>query len=89
MNEIQQLKKEIEELKAWKKSLESSHSIPLEIDQAFRDRLSGLGSDLSVTGTGTPGSTSAYGAFPVTVPANPSGTLKVVFNATTYELLYK
>jgi len=32
------MKKELEELKQFKKSLESSHSIPLPIDQAFRGR---------------------------------------------------
>jgi len=37
-NEIENLKREIEELKTWKKSLEASHSIPLNIDQSFRER---------------------------------------------------
>jgi len=31
-------KKELEELKAWKQSLESSNSIPLDIQQSFTDR---------------------------------------------------
>lgn len=39
MNELQLLKQEVEALKAWKRSLESSHSIPLNIDQSFRARL--------------------------------------------------
>lgn len=39
MNELEQLKKEIAELKAWKRSLEMSHTIPLNIDRAFYDRL--------------------------------------------------
>lgn len=38
MEDLEQIKKELEELKAWKKSLEFSHSIPLNIDQAFRER---------------------------------------------------
>lgn len=41
MNEIDQIKKELAELKAWKRSLEASHSIPLNIDQAFRKRFIG------------------------------------------------
>jgi len=38
MNDYEQLKRELEELQRWKKSLESSSSIPLNIDQAFRAR---------------------------------------------------
>jgi hypothetical protein len=38
MNELEQLKKEIADLKAWKASLERSSTIPLSIDQAFRAR---------------------------------------------------
>ena len=38
MNELENLKQEIEELKRWKASLEASFSIPLNIDQAFRKR---------------------------------------------------
>lgn len=88
MNELQQLKKEIEELKAWKASLENAATIPLEIDQAFRERfLSGVG--LQATGTGSPSSTLSYNSFNVIVPANPSGTLKVEYGGTIYELLYK
>ena len=34
----QELQKQIDELKAWKQSLEKSYSIPLNIDQAFKDR---------------------------------------------------
>ena len=39
MNELDVLKKEIADLKAWKESLEASHSIPLNINQAFKERL--------------------------------------------------
>lgn len=66
-DEIEQLKRELEELKAWKKSLEMSHSIPLNIDQAFRKRLNAedkilkwgffttVGGDASETITGLDG----------------------------------
>ena len=48
--ELEQIKKELEELKAWKKSLEMSHSIPLNIDQAFRKRFIVSGTSLSTSG---------------------------------------
>ena len=38
MNEFEILKQELRELQDWKKSMESSNSIPLNVDQAFRDR---------------------------------------------------
>lgn len=37
-NELEQLKIELNELKKWKQSLESSNMIPLEIDRSFRGR---------------------------------------------------
>ena len=40
--EILKLKRELEEIKAWKKALEASRSIPLNIDQAFRERFTNL-----------------------------------------------
>lgn len=40
MNELAQLKREMEEMKRWKASLELSSSIPLSLDQAFRARFS-------------------------------------------------
>lgn len=36
--ELETLKREVEELKAFTESLKSSSAIPLEVDQAFRDR---------------------------------------------------
>jgi len=52
MNELETLKKEVAELKAWKASLESSQSIPLNIDQAFRDRFIATTTDeLSISPT--------------------------------------
>ena len=46
--ELQQLKRELEELKTWKRNLESSHSIPLVIDQSLTGR--GFLKVLSLTG---------------------------------------
>lgn len=46
MNELAQLKKEVEDLKAWKRSLEASHSIPLAIHQAFTGRFGDTIADL-------------------------------------------
>ncbi len=56
MNELQQIKKELAELKAWKASLESSHSIPLKIDQAFRARLIKNSGSLLTTSSKSAGS---------------------------------
>ena len=39
--ELSQLKKEIQELQDWKKSLEKSSSIPLSVNQAFKERFFG------------------------------------------------
>lgn len=49
MNDYDKLKKEVEELKAWKKSLEASHSIPLNVDQAIRARF--IKDDSNISGT--------------------------------------
>ena len=38
MDETQQLKKDVEELKRWKANLERAHSIPLNVFQAFSER---------------------------------------------------
>ena len=88
-NELEQLKRELQELKDWKKSLEASHSIPLNIDQSFRAR---LGSEaVRVVGTGTPNTTSTqYFAFPVDITTiNSSGTVQLSINGVTYEVLLK
>lgn len=46
---MEELKQKIEELEKWKKSMEASHSIPLNIDQAFRARFKDTGSILSAS----------------------------------------
>ena len=38
MNELQKLQAEINELKTWKKNMESSFTIPFSVDQAIRER---------------------------------------------------
>lgn len=42
-------KKEFEEMKWFIKSLQASHSIPLAVDQSFRERLSDLGLQIAVS----------------------------------------
>ena len=54
MNDYETLKRELEELKVWKSNMERSSSIPLNIDQAFRERfLSGSSAVLGVDEGGT------------------------------------
>ena len=94
--ELKKLRQEIEELKNWKKSLETSHSIPLDIDQSFRERFADLGSTgsvVTVTGTGSYGTDnivlSGESPYNFTQPDQPSGTVKVTINSVEYEFLIK
>lgn len=65
MNEqVKELKKELDELKAWKASLERSSSIPLAIDQAFSKR---LGRPIFVRQTIDVGSLAAHTSASTTV----------------------
>lgn len=82
------LQTQIDELKAQIQQLKSANTIPRDIETAFVERLN-FGDKLEGQGTGSAGTTSVYNGFPVTVPANPTGTLLVEFNGITYELLYK
>jgi len=88
MNELQQLKKEIEELKNWKKSLESSYSIPLEIDQSFRDRFSNISANNITTSGKVSGSedvgVNESGASSYSVLGPPDAFLQLVVGGTTY-----
>ena len=88
MNELQLLKKEVDELKAWKASLEMSHSIPLNIDQAFRARFSSSGSVITDSGDGGTVNTSSYNSFNVLVP-NVTGKRTLVVDGTEYDFLYQ
>jgi hypothetical protein len=89
MNELDILKKEVEELKAKWKSMESASSFPFSVDQAIKARVGG-----SVQSTGTGAATTqtialSGNAQNIDVPAQPTGTLKVRVGITDYELLYK
>ena len=85
--ELEQLKKEIEELKNWKKSLESSYSIPLNIDQAFRARFFNT-SDLSVSAKGADTEDQVAGNATndgsVTVLDDPQLFLEITIGTTVY-----
>lgn len=79
-------KAQFDEMYATIQAMKAGYSFPKDISDAI---LSRLGSGLVSSGTGSAGATTVYGAFPVTVPANPSGTITVIINGTTYNLLYK
>lgn len=86
--ELQSALERIDRLEAVLSSLARSSTIPRDIETAFAARL-GTGTALISTGTGSAAGTSSYAAFPVVVPANPSGTVKVTIGTTPYELLLK
>jgi len=96
MNELELLKQEIEELKRWKSQLEASHSIPLNIDQAFRERFKGLSTSIKTQSTKAADSEDVtvvnsvnFGAQTVgtTVVLNdPTQFLKVDIDGVTYYL---
>lgn len=79
------LEKRVKLLEKIVSSLGRSNAIPRAIETAFTERL-GI---LVPTGFASAGSTITTSSFPVTIPANPSGALDVVFEGNTYGLLYK
>lgn len=86
--EIEDLRRSIEELSKKFDSLTNYNTIPFDVQEAFAARLPVP----SITGTGTADTqTIALSGNPqnITVPAQPSGALTVIFNGITYELLYK
>lgn len=83
---MENLQAQIDELKATIDSMKAGYSFPKDISDAIISR---IGTGIVSTGLGSPNSQTVYNAFPVTVPANPSGTITVVINGTTYNLLYK
>lgn len=86
----QELLARIEQLERMVDSLANSALIPRDVETAFNERLRiDKKLEATIAGTGSATAATVYGAFPVTAPAQPSGTLQVVYNGTTYELLYK
>lgn len=85
---MEQLQKQIDELKREIQQLKSSSTIPRDIQTAFEQRLGTLGA----TGTGSASTQNiAITSTPqtITVVATPSGTLAVTYKGVTYNLLYK
>ena len=81
----QQIQEKLNDLQSQLDLLKSSSTIPRDVETAFIERLAGL----SATAMGTAGNTVSNSAFPVVVPANPSGTLAVLYKGQVYNLLYK
>jgi len=94
--ELEQLQKELADLKQWKASLERSSTIPLNIDQAFRERFKGLGTIIktqSAKGVNTEDVTVvnsvnfiAQTAGTTVVLNDPTQFLKVEIDGTIYYL---
>ena len=88
------LKKEVEELKAWKANMEASSKIPLAVDQAFRARFANLGTILKVSAKGVDTEDVSVvdtdgGVINTYVVMNdPDGFLEVTIGATTYYIPY-
>ena len=88
MNELEILKREIEELKAWKRSMERSSTIPLPVDQAVRERFPFLQKSAK-SSTSEDINIDEAGAQEWTVLANPDGFFKVnVFGVGTKQIPY-
>lgn len=72
--------------------LENSALIPRNVETALKERLNipiiAAGTLVASNTAGITGPT-VYNAFPVTVPAAPSGSLQVTYAGATYFLLYR
>jgi len=90
MNEIELLKTRVAELENFVSLLKNSSTIPLEIDQSFKDRFAtGL---LKFTGTGvatTQNINLSGDPQLITVPAQPTGTVGILVGGAAYNILYK
>lgn len=87
--QIAALQNTVDELVLAISQLGQANMIPRDIETAFTQR---LGTDQALSSTGTTGAAGTpvvYAAFPVTVPANPSGTLPIVVKGITYNVLLK
>ena len=81
MNE--DLLKRIEDLENFKKNLEASYSIPLNIDQAFRARFGGTGVTVSAH-TGETKQVNEGGVAVYNVMTAPDGFLQIQIGGTIY-----
>lgn len=66
-------------------SLFATNTIPREVQAAFLESLGCL----SAYDTGTPTTATTTSSFPVTIPANPTSTIKVLYKGVVRELLCK
>lgn len=90
--EINQLKRELENLKKWKASVESGPFLPLNLEKAlvYRGFVKDTGS-LSVSAKGANDEDQAVneaGAASYSVMGDPDGFLEIVIDGVTYYLPY-
>ena len=87
---MEELRQQLNELLAWKKSLEMSATIPLPIDQAFRARLGINGTTTSTkVSTSEDQAVNEAGSATYNVLKSPDGFAKVVLeNGNTVYLPY-
>lgn len=85
-----ELEKKILALENWKKSLENSQSIPLNVNQAFARRLTGnLGlSSSSKSNSSENQAVNEGGAATYNVLKSPDGFLQITIDGTTYYIPY-
>lgn len=83
MNE--QEKQQLQDLLNWKKNMESSFSIPLNVDQSFRARFAFSSLKASTKDPSTETATIDEGGAAIkTVLDNPDAFLEVIVGSTTY-----
>lgn len=85
-----ELQNEINELKEWKRQMESSHSIPLNIDQAFRARFLSA-SNIATSSKGATTENHAVnesGSSSYSVLGIPDGFIQVTISGTIYYIPY-
>ena len=91
MNELEQLKKEVSDLKAWKASLERSSTIPLAIDQSFKQRFTNI-TGLKVSTTkllnDEDQAVNEGGVATYSVMGDPDGFLEVTIDQVPYYIPY-
>jgi len=84
-------KRQLEELVAFKKSLESASNIPFNVDRAFRFRLRGLANNLEVSSKAADSedqTVNESGSSSYSVLSDPVGFLSIEIEGTTYNLPY-